>query len=198
MSRWTEFDSRPRGVHVSRPDLDPGEEIIAEIVAQGTWVGPIPGWRWWRLTVGSLILTDRRLIFEPDQLWSFGLGRRWEAPLGDLEGARWLRPLEGGPPARLADRLVLYLSDGSEELFAFFIRNNIRDYLASLQQTMVRVRLAADQDASSWETPRDDDVDHIHDKQFFLHRPWAMALMVLLLVLCLVALAITVYERSSI
>ena len=62
---------------MSRPELDPNEVILAEMYAQGTWVGPAPGYRWWRMTIGVLTLTNRRLVFEPDQLYSFGLGQRW-------------------------------------------------------------------------------------------------------------------------
>lgn len=182
---------------MSKLRLEPTEEVLAVLDARGTWVGPAAGYRWWYMTVGGLTLTDRRLIFEPNQLYSFGLGRRWEAPLDGLEGVTWLRPLEGEPPALGLNRLVFYRGDGSEALFALFILNDLPGFLDSLQKTMIRLRSAAGQDTAPWENPRDDDTEGYYAKQFIMHRQWFVVLMVLLTMLLLAALAIIVYERTA-
>lgn len=91
--------------------LAPNETILHRMLAQLSGRRPE--------TVGTLYLTNQRLVLVPNQLLSVGFGRRWELSLDDIASVSSKAPFRGGPYIGMAGyRLVLHLKDGSQRILS--------------------------------------------------------------------------------
>lgn len=70
-------------------------------------------------TVGTLYLTNKRLILTPNQLLSLGFGKHWEINLSDIKSVGTKGRFRGGPfMASGGNRLILNLKDGTKHILS--------------------------------------------------------------------------------
>jgi len=98
------------GFFVSVPDLADGEEVLLDPAAKRQIDGRGIG--------GRLFVTDRRLVFQPSNLYRFTRATTWEVPhaqvaeVGDVD-----RNLDDALMGGLRRRLEIRTVDGRRELF---------------------------------------------------------------------------------
>jgi hypothetical protein len=126
------------GLAVSRPDAEQprsvgaGEHVLAEATAQLAAGFP--------QTAGRLYLTDRRLVLEPNQFYSLGMGRRWEAELSAIAGVEQLGRFEGGTAIGGAGRkLAIRLTEGSLHTLSFGLRCDVDAFRGQLEKQLQSV-----------------------------------------------------------
>lgn len=101
--------------------LQQDETILAQAKAQLA--------RGFPQTAGNLYLTNRRLVLEPNQFYSLGLGKRWEVPLSRVVEVEQLGRFEGGTLVGSAGKkLAIRLDDSSEHTFSFYLSSDIEAF----------------------------------------------------------------------
>jgi hypothetical protein len=109
--------------------LQQGETIVAKAQAQLAEGFP--------QTAGDLYLTNLRLVLEPNQFASLGLGKRWAVPLSRIVKAEKLGHFKGGTFIGSASKkLMVSLDNSTQHTFAFYLSSNIDTFYDALSKQM--------------------------------------------------------------
>ncbi len=113
--------------------LEPGEELVWQRPGNMAWRrGAISGY---------LVLTDRRVVFEPHRVEVLKGLKRWSAPLARIAAVgtqpRGYNPFTGS----LRPRLRLAMEDGSAEIF---LVNDLASAIGDIASAVERRRAVGD------------------------------------------------------
>ena len=123
------------GILNARPKLEPGEELRWKAAANHV-AGP--SYAFWGMTSsssGQLVVTNRRVFYQPSRVDTLARQKRWERPLDavtdieivDRDGAD---VFAGG----MRDRLGIRTADGIE----VFVVNQLEKKMAELRELLLR------------------------------------------------------------
>jgi hypothetical protein len=118
------------GILHARPELEPGESLFWKAAANHV-AGP--SYALWGMTSsssGRLVVTDRRVFFQPSRVDTLFRQRRWEKQLGAVTGVELIgRDGEEVFAGGMRERLGIRSADGVE----VFVVNGLETKIAYLR-----------------------------------------------------------------